>query len=215
MDPAFFLSALNPTELDLFLNAEIKIAEECFIMVMSRAIRIAKAILTCGRRINMNKYMKIFGLATALSITSIASVQAQVSSNSHKVATHEEMTTPDDRGHIVVTPNASKAYACTADKYLVRTFLFASAHYKTVGGTNKPLPTQEYMDGLVKVFKETTRKTRAADYDYNNVLFGLADATRNAMNNYTKDFNRPRGTFFDWMYKAWVISPNPHPNCQP
>jgi hypothetical protein len=131
----------------------------------------------------------------------------------HKTATRDELTVPDYRGHLVVTPEASRAYACTSDGYLVRTFLFASAHKRSLRAGETPLPVPSYMSGLVKTFKTTTATTRASDYRMSDLLYGLADSSRQAMSTYTHNFNQSQGTTFDWMYKAWVISPQPHPEC--
>jgi len=162
----------------------------------------------------MNKYLQIFGLATALSVTSVASAQAQMSNNNYKIATQAEMTIPDHRGHVVVSPNASRVVACTSDKRMVLTYVFASAHYQTVGNPNKPLPVGEYLDGLVTAFKNSAKTIHSSQFNPRDPVFGMAYPIQQAMSDYTKDFNRPRGTFFDWMFKIYHITPHQSPVCK-
>lgn len=161
----------------------------------------------------MNKYLQIFGLATALSITS-ASTQAQVTINRHKIATHEEMTIPDHQGHIVVTPNATRVIACTSDKRLILTYVFASAYHTTVGGANKPLPVSDYMNGQVSAFQNSARKVHSSAFNLNDRVAGVAYSIKKGMNDYNDDFNTKRGTYFNWMLKAYTMTPGQSPLCK-
>ena len=146
----------------------------------------------------MNKYLQIFGLATALSITSVASAQAQ----KYKIATHEEMTVPDHRGHIVVTPDGTRILACTSDKRFVLLYIFASAHHRA----NKPMPVREYLSGLVSNFQISTQKVHSSAFNAWDVLHGVAPSIKNGMNEYTTSFNKTHGTYLDWMFKMYSIT---------
>ncbi|MGZ9097745.1 MAG: hypothetical protein ACXW30_05565 [Micavibrio sp.] len=161
----------------------------------------------------MNKYLKIFGLATALSITGIASAQAQMG-NSHKTATRGEMTIPDNRGHVVVSPLASRAYACTTDKRLVLTHIFATAYHTTVGGTNKPLPVSEYLAGVVPAFEAAARKTHSSAYTMTDRSFDIPHSVKKAMSDYSTGFNNSHGTYLDWMIKIYTMAPGQSRLCK-
>lgn len=162
----------------------------------------------------MNKYLQAFGLATAISMAALPNAQAQTGNNHHKTATWEEMTIPDENGYVVVSRDASRAFACTTDKHLVRTFVFALAHQQTVGGKNKPLPVQEYLDGVVNAFKSSARKVHSSQFNASDKVDGIAPAIRRSMNDYTRSFNSSHGTYINWMYRAYYLSPTPHPQCQ-
>lgn len=162
----------------------------------------------------MNKYLQVFGLATAITMAIFPNAQAQTGNNHHKTATWEEMTAPDENGYLVVSRNASRAFACTTDKHLVRTFLFALAHKQTVGGKNKAPPVQDYLVGLVDAFKSSAKKVHSSQFNASDKVNGVAAAIKRSMNEYTRTFNGSHGTYINWMFRAYYLSPTPHPQCQ-
>ena len=161
----------------------------------------------------MKKYLQLY-LATALAITSVASAEAQAATDGHKIATPYEMIVPDNQRHIVVTRNGTRFLGCTADERLVLTYVFASAYHTTVGGANKPLPVSDYLNGLVSAFQNSTRKVHSSSFNLNDRVAGVASSIKKGMSVYSDDFNEKRGTYLNWMLKAYTMTPDQSPLCK-
>ena len=160
----------------------------------------------------MNKEIQALAAAATLAFSMLTPSTASAQS-SYKNATWEDMHVGDERGYLVIKPEARLAQACTSDNHLVSMYIFATALRQDAYKISQDAAIT-YLSSVRNAFHAQSRSIPVSSFRVGERYpVSLPPAIFRSMENASAEFNRKNNLNVNWMVRVFMTSKQPNPHC--